>query len=151
MTDMSQPDTESCEPMSDRTELAALIRARDELQEALESPRLRALQRARKIAPSKGAFVGPDTYEILAIADWLLADGPAQSTIPDGWTGPTAEIHEHEPPREPIHVDVNGLLPGACGNHRPGTGICTRPAGHPRTLHIARDVTGRHLGEWDAN
>lgn len=73
--------------------------------------------------------------------------------LPPNWTGPTAEIHEFQVPREAVYINNLGeLLPGACGNSRPGpTAACTRPVGHPMTLHIGRDANGNHVGEWDAN
>lgn len=73
--------------------------------------------------------------------------------LPPNWTGQTAEIHEFQVPREAVYINNLGeLLPGACGNSRPGpTAACTRPVGHPMTLHIGRDANGNHVGEWDAN
>lgn len=94
---------------------------------------------------------GDEGDEQFAAVNGLLQPVAADSAIPAGWTGPTAEIHEFEPPHEPIYADANGPMPGACGDHRPGTSTCTRPAGHPRTLHIARNAAGEHQGEWDAN
>lgn len=78
-----------------------------------------------------------------------LFDQHRKTSLPAGWTGVTADVYEHESPKEAVYIDENGIMPGGCGNSRPGTSICTRPAGHPRTLHIAHDTSGKHVGEWD--
>lgn len=65
------------------------------------------------------------------------------------WAGLSTPIHEAELPGEPIY-DVGEFAHLACGVANYGSGTrCTRPAGHPRTIHIAHDRAGNHVGEWD--
>lgn len=46
--------------------------------EAENNPRLAALRRAREIAPARGFPAFKTTADILAIADWLLAENPTE-------------------------------------------------------------------------